>query len=317
MADCHNLFQKFNEVITLTPARKDDLRISRNALRLKIKEYIKTNKPNELQPHFHGQGSFCMNTAVNPVQSESGYDLDDGVYFIGKAEERKTVVTYHTWIHDAVKAHTNDVKDKNTCVRVVYSDSHHIDIPIYFVDKDAEYSIPLLAHKGKDWIESDPKAFVDWFQKKKSEQSARLVKYLKAWADFNKEGYTVLPGIILTILLINNYSPDDRDDVAFNTSVKNIKYELDTSFSCYRPTPDAQEDLLQKYAENKGSISQGLQALIDDGDRAINQKNQKSACEYWQSQFGPRFSCSNAKDELEDAHKFDNPAVINTSAKSA
>ena len=56
MAQCNDLFLKFDEKIKLKPGKKESLRTSRNALREKIKDYfaetLKVSKPK-----FWGQGS--------------------------------------------------------------------------------------------------------------------------------------------------------------------------------------------------------------------------------------------------------------------
>jgi hypothetical protein len=46
-----------------------------------------------------------------------------------------------------------------------------------------------------------------------------------------------------------------------------------------------------------------LAKFIDNAKKALEEKNQKKACEFWQKIFGDRFSCSNVKDEGEgDKH---------------
>lgn len=321
MANCHSLFIEFNKSITLTSSRKNDLRSSRDSLRSTIKKYIKDEKPNETQPVFHSQGSFAMNTAINPIPDgeKLKYDLDDGIYFMDDVENRKDVTTYHNWISNAVEEHTKEsVKDKNTCVRVTFSDGHHIDLPIYFKNKKEDNSIPELAHKSKGWVYSDPKAFVEWFIERKNDQIIRFVKYSKAWLDYQSSSVRLLSGFIMTILVINNYKKDERDDKAFLETMKAIKSTLSLSFVCYRPTPDKSENLFDKYSEQqKDNFINKLSKLIDDGDKAIENPNQRTACEKWQKQFGERFPCHLAKDELEEANVYETPAIIKTPAKSA
>ncbi len=109
-----------------------------------------------------------MKTAIMPV-GEDEFDLDNGVYLQGYSynqDEWPVTQTVHTWVKDAVTGHTSNAPiDKNTCVRVVYEDKYHIDLPIYIMgENDDGDSIAYLAHKSKGWIESDPKAFTDWFQ---------------------------------------------------------------------------------------------------------------------------------------------------------
>ena len=261
MANNNDQFKAFNTSIKLSNDKKDELLKNRKALRKKIKKYFEENKPDEIQPKFHSQGSFEMNTTVNPIPVWSDeddknlykYDIDDGVYFIGDEDQddRYSIQTYHNWIYDAVDGHTGkDPIDKNTCVRVIYADGHNIDLPIYYKKGD----IPELAHKTKGWIESDPKEFYEWFNEetKTNRQLRRIVRYLKAWKDYRESSNSqkkMPSGFILTILATDNIAySKDRDDIALKDTLKNIKLALDSKFECLRPTSPKGEDLLNGYA---------------------------------------------------------------------
>ena len=58
MADIHNLFMSFNDSITLSDAKTNSLRTSRNSLRKEIKEWFGDN--GKQKPKFCWQGSFAM-----------------------------------------------------------------------------------------------------------------------------------------------------------------------------------------------------------------------------------------------------------------
>lgn len=322
MANNNEQFKAFNTTIKLTNDKKEELIKNRRTLRKKIKKYFEENKSYEIQPKFHSQGSFAMNTTINPIPRWSGddnknllkYDVDDGIYFIGdeEQEDRYTIKTYHNWICEAVEGHTSKgYLDKNTCVRVLYADGHHIDLPIYY--KEGEN--PELAHKGKGWLESDPKAFYKWFNEKTKEnqQLRRIVRYLKAWKDYREysNSQKKMPsGFILTILAVNNivYSVD-RDDIALKNTLKNIKASLDKKFECKRPTPPTGENLLDGYT-NKDYFLNELDKFAISAEQAINGSNPKDACLKWQKHFGDRFCCSTAKDIDENAKSFSSPAVV-------
>ena len=149
-------FEEFNGKIRLTKAKSNNLKNNRLILRNKVKEHFK--KRGWDVPVFRSQGSFPLRTNLNPINEK--YDLDDGVYFICPISERANADTYHGRVRAAVAGHTSEIKDKNTCIRVVYKDGHHIDLPVYWMED--EYSVPRLAHKSKGFVDSDPKAFGDW-----------------------------------------------------------------------------------------------------------------------------------------------------------
>lgn len=314
MATLHKEYNKFYNKIKLTGNRKEHLRGSRKSLRKKIKDWFSENKPTKLQPTFKGQGSFEMNTTINPIvihiddEEIRKYDLDDGVYFHEKEGEnnREKIDTWHNWVYEAVKDHTQEATiRKNTCVRVVFSDGHHIDLPIYYKDGNT----PELAHRSKDWLDSNPVEFTDWFHKKANKQIIRLVRYIKAWKDFkhtNKDNtgntHLKLPsGFALTILIVNNYVEKQHDDAAFRETVRKMYNTLNTrnGFKCLRPTTPKGEDVFAEYSKTrKDDFLTALHSLLDACDKAKDEKNFKKASEYLiERQFDVRFPKGADKDE--------------------
>tara|TARA_R110002050_G_scaffold15880_6_gene48530 strand:+ start:10791 stop:11150 length:360 start_codon:yes stop_codon:yes gene_type:complete len=91
MAVLNKEYNKFDKEIKLNKSRKDSLKKSRKELKKKIQKWFRDNKPDEIKPKFHPQGSSEMGTTVNPLVTydEEGkplldYDTDYGVYFIKK-----------------------------------------------------------------------------------------------------------------------------------------------------------------------------------------------------------------------------------------
>lgn len=311
MANCNTHFEEYNGKIRLTDARRKSLKGSRKELRNKVRKWFDENKPNETKPKFSGQGSMSMDTIINPIprKIKKGneektvlyYDVDDGIYFVGDKEpkDRPTPATYHSWIYDAVKGHTDqDPIDKNTCIRTLFADGHNIDQPIYY-KKD---NTPELAHKKDDWIDSDPKAFTDWFNDlaKKQPQLRKLVRYGKGWSDnreFLNESKPMPSGLIITILIAENaIYRKDRDDVALKETLQAIQRKLNISFECKRPTTPKGENLLANY-EHKDYFMDCLAKFIDDATKALQEKNFKKATELWRKHLSDRFPLGDDKDE--------------------
>lgn len=310
MAVLHKEYIKYNTEIKLNDPRKESLKKSRKELRKKVKNWFAENKPNELQPKFATQGSFEMNTTINPIpfiDSEGKkwmkYDLDDGIYFLEKAGEnnRKAIQTWHDWVFESVDNHTfQDTIRKTTCIRVVFADGHHIDMPIYYMKED----VIELAHRSKSWIESDPKAFYEWFNKLKKPQLERIVRFFKGWKDyreFNNSSLKLPSGFELTILAANNYVEDDNDDVAFRKTIRAINTELNKTdgFKCLRPTTPKDEDVFTGYSETrKNNFLNALSSLLSDLDRADKEQNFKKASEIIRNNvFGDRFPLGEDKNE--------------------
>jgi RNase P protein component len=304
MANCDKLFRKFNKVITLDQTRKEQLRTSRNAVRERIRRYFR-EKQNGLVPKFHGQGSFMMNTIICPLDGE--FDVDDGIYFKVKVKPLQTINTFHEWIREAIDEHTKQEPiDKQTCVRLVYAREYHLDLPIYYL---IEGQTPYLAHKREGWIKSDPREFIKWFNSKADEggQLKRIVRYLKAWSDNkksdNKEG-NLPSGLIFSTLAANYVVFDERDDLAFYQTLVAIKYQLELSFTCYRPTPPDSENLLEDYSNTKRDYFLGqLGSFIKSAEKALSDElSKKDACEAWQYHFGDRFPFE-SEEFIEDYHQ--------------
>lgn len=331
MANNHIQFTAFNNAITLNSSRKETLKGNRKAIRDRITKYFKDNHSDDIQPKYHNQGSFAMNTILNPINDSENtdslvaFDLDDGVYFMtdeNSHDNRLSVTTYHNRVYNAVKNHTSlGATDKTTCVRIEYAAGHHIDLPIYFKRK---YFKPTLAHKSKDWIDSDPKEFYEWFntKTKQNQQLRRIVRYLKAWCDYcysQNQSIKMPSGFILTILAVNNFVANDRDDVAMKDVLAKMNSSLKASFSCTRPTTPIGEELLgDKFSDTrKNNFMSKLDSFATSAEQAVNETNAKKACLKWQKHFGDRFCCSTAKDEDEDVVKQNSAPIINKDARNA
>jgi len=315
MANNQEQFNSFHDAIN--SSKREKLKENRDAIRKRITTYFKHNLSEEIAPIYREQGSYAMFTILNPIMDDSGlgaYDLDDGVVFQGESEEdRKSITWYHSKIVEAVTGHTDqDPKDKDTCVRVIYADGHHIDLPIYFEVKGDEH--PQLAHKSKGWKDADPQELTDWFtdQCRDKPMLRRLVRYLKAWCEYisSKKRFKMPSGCSLTMLAATHYvdNDDKREDIALSKMLSSMYGSLsaENGFKCSRPTYPKGEDLFEDYSESrKNNFLNELKSFMEDADRAVNCTNQKDGCEKWQKHFGPRFSCSTAKDEDEDARQKD------------
>lgn len=292
MADLHPEFTTFHSKIKLTKSKKESLKKSRDANRERVRRHFR-EKLKLVVPKFQGQGSYMMGTTVNPIDGE--FDLDDGVYLqhLDKNDDKDwpTPATVHRWLVDATEGFTNEKPiDKNTCVRVRYAGQYHLDLPAY-----AELNSPYyLAVKGETgWHESDPKALTGWFVnqvKTEGEQLRRLVRYLKAWADFQKgRKGKMVNGLILTVLTSDYYVRSDRDDVALADTVKAISAAVGTFFTVYNPV-DPKEKLTDRLTDvQKKRFQDAISALAEDGADAIASDDKSAAADIWRRQFGDRF----------------------------
>lgn len=323
MANCHDLFRKFEKEITLDSSKKEALMSSRDALRKKIKTYFKEKLLYEI-PQFWGQGSYMMNTIVNPLNED--YDIDDGVY-LRNLEENKlkwpTPETVHKWIFDAVKGYTDkDPIDKRTCVRVIYAGKptkYHVDLPIYgFYKKE-----PYLAEKGANgWNLSDPRLITDWFIKRvdnEGEQLRDIVKYLKAWGDYQSTKEGEMPSsLIITVLVVNNYIQEERDDVSFARTIARINDTISPDFNINHPiySDEILSDRLSH--SDKDRFKKLIKRLSKNSENAVdNESNKKRACQIWRNEFGDRFFDCDKITDGKGALCTEAPALLRDDARSA
>lgn len=292
MNDLSKLFQEFNENISLTDNYKQKIRVGRDSIRSKINSYFE-NEAYKV-PNHYTQGSYPMHTAILPLDGED-FDLDNGVYLQGYDVDQSTwpsVFEVHESIKESVNGHTKEVIDKSTCVRVVYRDDYHIDLPIYImgIDEDGN-TAAFLADKNRGWIISDPKAFREWFNnavlESEDKKLRRIVKYFKQWSHLNEIS---LSGMAITILATECYSSVENDAVTLLTITTDIIDRLSDDFSCFKPVRPKKENLFESMNYyDKEHLFKDLNKFKDTLAEAIYEsENQKVASLKLRDLFGEK-----------------------------
>ncbi|KYG81238.1 hypothetical protein AWW67_07730 [Roseivirga seohaensis] len=356
MANTHNLFEEYNREIKLDGDRRGLLKVRRDDLRSRIKGGFRELKQEkqllleglnitiEEEMEFQSQGSYVMDTIINPSRKEDEYDIDDGVYFMGSRDRysRPDPEAFHEFVIQSIKKGESkntieEIEDRSTCVRVKYKGvngdfNYHVDLPIYYAINVKE---PDLADTKDGWYTSNPIEFIVWFEdlvqsgfkaefileskffeeeykewlndrRKADHQLRRIVRYLKAWGDHLKGDMP--PGVVMTILAgsDSNFAGGDRDDVALRDTLVNIKNWLELNgFKCPRPTTPKGEDLFRGYSDEKKEYFRNvLNSFITSANQALENPNQKDASLKWQKHLGSRFPTHLAKDEIEGAKTY-------------
>ncbi len=282
MSNCSNLFYDFNEDLKITKTKNENLMKSKNNIRDKIKAYFKENHPNYI-PTFFIQGSRKIGTMIRT--KDDTCDLDDGIYF--QRNIGVTGTTLQSWVYAAVEDIASaNVNHKAKCIRVNYAGNYHIDLPIYYFPENEDH--PLLAVKNSDLEESDPKEFIEWYRRVKTDQLTRIVKYLKAWGDNVRN--KMPSGLAFTVLAERNYAIDDRDDISLFETLKAIRNDLFVQFKCTMPTTP-HDDLFADFDQNRiDNFFERLDAFIEDARIAIHEEeNQLKASKKWKKHLGERF----------------------------
>ncbi|MDJ1506077.1 cyclic GMP-AMP synthase DncV-like nucleotidyltransferase [Xanthocytophaga agilis] len=299
MANLHTLFEIFHNNISICPSKKQKMMTSKNAIRKLIKETFE-ELHSEYKPYFYIQGSYKHGSSTRT--EDDWCDLDDGVYFLCTPDVTPT--TLQKWILEAVDGHTSfKVEHRKKCIRVIFSAKYHIDIPVYYLAPGDEH--PYLAVKNEGWIKSDPKEFVEWLKGKKDKkgQLVRIIKYLKAWCDY--QSFKMPSGLCMSVLAANHICYNKRDDLALLNTLKAIQEEVDDQkflgayWQCKMPTTP-KDDLFEKYTETvKKNFLQALDDLIEDGEEAISTKSEEEAVDLWAENLGTRFPEIEIKEKLE------------------
>jgi len=293
MANCQDLFQDFQDAISIGKIKKDRMKDSKERLRSRIEKWFKENHPDYV-PKFYIQGSYKMKTGIRT--KDDICDLDDGIYFF--REPDVTATTLQSWIWDAVNGYTSTTpQHRKKCIRSIFAGDYEIDHPVYYKVDGQLYRIAV---KGNGWVDDDPKEMVDWFNKKKDKDGKliRVVKYQKAWCD-NKRN-RMPSGLAMTIFASNAKEKivlNERDDITLRDILKEIKKALNLEFKCIVPaTPN--DDLFADYDESrKNDFLKALDEFIEDGDKALKEENQLYASKLWRKHLGERFPLG--KDEKE------------------
>jgi len=296
MADCNDLFKNFLGKITVPSAKTDNLQRGRNAIKERIESHFSKVLAAK-KPSFYLQGSYALKTMVQPLGQED-YDLDDGVYLEHTDDDISTPTpqTVSNWIVKAVEYHTKKKPiNKKNCVRVVYEEGYHIDLPVY---RNIRGIIHLGTLEGDKWVPSDAKKFNNWFYERldKTEQMRSCIKYLKAWKDVND---CDLKGIHITVLVgdeSNHIEVDGRDDMSLANTVDQIIEYLKDKRAIYNPI-DKSENFIESWSKGKlDSTIKSLEEFREKTQEALAEDDKEQASKIWRELFGKRFPLHKAED---------------------
>lgn len=295
MANLQDAFQKFHGKIAVSTGNKIVLRMALDSIRSQIREYFRDALHLQV-PKFRSQGAYAINTLVNPIFGE--INIDDGVYLqhIDPQDDRKwpTAAVVRQLLVDAIDSHNRSiVTEKRACVRLRVIGLYNLDLPVYGVLRGSS----MLALKGEDgWMHSNPQDLIQWFNSYITlygEQLRRIIRYVKAWADFQSLKNRPMPGgFVLSVLAARHFQDDLRDDVALAYTFKVISNAVIPYFSVPNPV-NVNEELAEHL-----SLSQikHFYAAIEEATAiaisAIRMDDAREASILWRKLFGNRFPLS-------------------------
>lgn len=292
MANLHSLFIEFKNELEITKSKKSSLISSKDNLRERIRDYFSKNHPNYV-PKFYIQGSYKLKSLIRT--KDDTCDLDDGVYFEGNPDD-VTATTLQRWVKSAVDGVTDSaVEHRKKCITVDYKAGYNIDLPVLLFDPKID-DHPKLAVKNIGFQEDDPKEFIEKFNEVKTEQMVRVIKYLKSWCDHKRADMP--SGLAMTVLAMNNFVGNTRDDIALKFLLIEIENVLKRNFKCVMPTTP-KDDLFMNFSDAKRrNFMDNLSKFIEDAKKAVDENNKKVASLLWKKHLGERFPEGKDEDEV-------------------
>ncbi|WP_250463210.1 cyclic GMP-AMP synthase DncV-like nucleotidyltransferase [Caballeronia sp. GAFFF2] len=286
MFDCHNEMDSFHgKKVTLTTPERDEMRARRNNGRIRLNNGL--DKNGHPQPDHHSQGSYAMHTMVQDIECE--YDIDDGAYFKEKdLNDAQGVALTPSEAKERVRAAlamdgrlASEAEIHNNCVRQLYPQGYHIDIPVYRTrvskDEAGGRTETYELASGDEWTVSDAREVTRWFKRKVSDfgvdgrqfrKAVRLTKfYARSRHDWKEKTGS---GILITCLVCDDFVPvQDRDDQSLRETWVKVLARLRRSLVVAHPvgdTPLAGPDD-EKAAYLRDRLAEALATLgIFDGD---------------------------------------------------
>lgn len=284
MANCNKLFLDFDKKINVLSSKEGKLKTSCANIRTATRTHFAKNH-SEYKPKFAYQGSSQLGTMIRTKDDTCDYDM--GIYF-GK-EPDVTAKTLQGWVWDAVE-NTTSTKPihKNKCIRVIYKNDYHIDLPVYYKPKFFDDKVsPEIAIKSNGFSPSDPRAFIQWYKAHTNytAKTIRVVRYLKSWGDNKQE--SMPSGLTMSLLAIRNIVYNDREDIMLRDTLKQIKTAIDKKWECLMPTTPG-DDLFADITDiQKNNFKSNLSDFVLDADKAIEtEKNQLKASKLWIKHLG-------------------------------
>ena len=248
MFNCSNDISAFhNKAVTLNSVQQSEMRDRRDANRNRLDKGL-TDNDDPVPDSHQSQGSYAMHTMVQ--NDSNDYDIDDGAVFlkenlVGSQGADKTALDARKMVCSALDdgSFSQPPTVLKNCVRVFYKRGYHVDIPVYRQFEDG-----TLELASSDWKGSSPSEITEWFNNAVCElspdttngrQLRRETRLIKAYKDSRTSWKTkTASGFIVSVLVVENFVADDRDDVSLYKTMKEIYNRLYWDLEVSNPVRD-------------------------------------------------------------------------------
>ena len=283
MYDCSkNLLKFYGAEVAIDSATRTLLRDHRKTNETRLKEGLSDQERPKVK-RFQVQGGYAMHTVVQHPKND--YDIDNGVIFeaadlLRSQGAAMSALDVRKMVRDAVDdgSFKTAPEVRTNCVRVHYEAGHHVDLPVYR-EKQNLFGTKYLELAGADWKKSDPAGVNDWFEGKVTSRSPdnsgdlqmrRIVAYLKALGK-SRDSWNAPTGFMFSILVVECYVPDQRDDVSLVKTLRKIRDRLDNSLKIKHPVVDeyvtqGDADTRTKFFRDKAPSLLSNLSVLDGSD---------------------------------------------------
>ena len=240
MFDCAKDVRAYHDnEVNLPTKERDAMRDRRNVNRRRVRKGL-DDADRPAPTEFVKQGSYAMKTMVQAPDND--YDIDDGVYFekvelVGERGAEMTSLQARQMVRNAVDdgSFKKDPEVRSNCVRVFYQEGYHVDQPVYrrvvtpgFLGDEVHYELA----SGSGWKRSDAREVTDWYDGERRESAdghllLRINRDLKKYARSRQSWRTgILSGFGISVLTVECFKSDDREDVALYDTMVAIRDRL-------------------------------------------------------------------------------------------
>ncbi len=277
---------------------QSEMRDRRDANRKRLKKGLELNA--DPIPSCHqAQGSYAMHTMVQDDNND--YDIDDGAVFlkadlVGKQGVDKPALDARKMVCSALNDSSFSAPPvvlKN-CVRVLYKQGYHVDIPVYRQLGDG-----TLELASSDWKGSSPSEVTVWYNnavcsnspdETNGRQLRRVTRHLKMFK-ISRESWKsrMTSGFVVSALIVECYVAAERDDISVYETMKAIHNRLNWNLEVKHPVRDetltkGTDDAGTKFLREKLADALGHLSVLFESD-STRLKALKAWRDVYQHQF--------------------------------
>lgn len=248
------------------------------------------------QKDFYPQGSYKIQTTVKP-KGKNEFDLDF-ILEINETWKSKDPMELLKELYKLFKEsdlYTDKVELKNRCVRINYANDFHIDILPSFSAKlnENDTNIKVPDRTLKDWTDSNPQGYANWFDKRSKlfdkilvEQRSvasieklpdisyellsplnKVVQLIKRYRDIYYKDKKIkgVRSIIITTLCAKYYDGEFSEYTAINNIINKIKREITKSnkiLEVYNPV-NSNEKFSEKWDSDKDEYKEFCDFILN------------------------------------------------------